>query len=238
MLGAKIVRGEAPEEVARNAADAIARELERVLATAGSATIALAGGATPRAIYSALASRSLPWERVRFYFGDERCVPPTSVDSNHRLADEALFMPASVPAASVFRMHGEAPDRLAEAARYSALLPPALDLLLLGMGEDGHTASLFPGASSLSTTELVVPVVGPKPPPERLTITPVVLDAAKKTFVFVTGAGKAEVLARALRAPSPQASTGLPPLPIQLARRVTLFADRAALALTASEGSS
>lgn len=237
MLGAKIVRGEDPEAVASAAADAIARELEQVISAAGSASIALAGGATPRAIYSALASRSLPWERVRFYFGDERCVPPTSVDSNHRLADEALFTPAAVPAASVFPMRGDAPDRSAEAARYSALLPPALDLLLLGMGEDGHTASLFPDAPSLNATARVVPVVGPKPPPERLTITPVVLDAAKKTFVFVTGTGKAEVLARALRPPSAAGGASLP-LPIQLARRVTLFADRAALALTASEGSS
>jgi 6-phosphogluconolactonase len=234
VLGATIVRAEDPAGVAQAAANAIADELERVVSTLGSASIALAGGTTPRAIYAALASRPLRWERVRFFFGDERCVPPTSPDSNYRLAREAMFEPASIPDASIFPMRGDALDLPAEAARYSALLPPALDLLLLGMGEDGHTASLFPGASSLTATTAVVPVVGPKPPPERLTITPLVLYAAKKTFVVVTGASKAEVLAVALRAPS----SSPPPYPIQLARRVTLFADRAALALTASEGSS
>ena len=233
MFGAIVVRAEDPEGVARAAADAIADELTRLVASTGAATVALAGGTTPRAIYAALAGRKLPWEHVRFFFGDERCVPATSPDSNLRLAKESLFDPAAVPTASIVPMFGDAPDRAAEAARYAALLPASLDLLLLGMGEDGHTASLFPGASSLRATARVVPVVGPKPPPERLTITPGVLDTAKKTFVVVTGAAKAEVLALALR---PRA-TDPPPLPIQLARRVTLFADRAALALHASEGS-
>jgi 6-phosphogluconolactonase len=233
VLGARIVRGEDPASVARAAADAIADELTRLVASEGEATIALAGGSTPRAVYVALAERPLPWSHMRFFFGDERCVPATSPDSNLRLARESLFEPAGVPESSIVAMVGDAVDRVAEAARYAALLPTSLDLLLLGMGEDGHTASLFPGAASLREQARVVPVVGPKPPPDRFTITPGVLDAAKKTFVIVTGAAKAEALAAALR---PNASA-LSPLPIQLARRVTLFADRAALHLTASEGS-
>jgi 6-phosphogluconolactonase len=226
---ATIIEQSDPPAVARAGAKAIVEALEQVLAQQQTASLCLAGGTTPRAVYVELAKAALPWSRVHFFFGDERAVARSSPDSNAGLADETLLIPAAVPAENIFVIRGDAEDLAAEAARYSALLPPQLDLLLLGMGEDGHTASLFPGASSLNERSTrALSVVGPKPPPHRITITPRVLAEAKQTFLFVTGAGKAEVLAKAL-------SSAAEELPIQRTTRVTLFADTAALAKVSSE---
>ena len=221
---AQIVEEKDAQAVARAGARAIVVALEQVLAQRSTASLCLAGGTTPRAVYVELAKAALPWSRIHFYFGDERAVARSSSDSNAGLADETLFGPAAVPVENIFVIAGDAPDLVAEAERYASLLPAHLDLLLLGMGEDGHTASLFPGASSLNErVKRVVSVVGPKPPPQRLTITPLVLDTARQTFLFVTGSGKAEVLARAFGGVGDA-------LPVQLTSRVTLFADTAALA--------
>jgi 6-phosphogluconolactonase len=210
--------------VALAAASHVAAAAARATSARGAFHLALAGGTTPRAAYQALAKLPVEWGAVHAWFGDERAVSADDPDSNYRMAKEALFDHVAIPSANVHRMVGESADLDGAAAAYSAALPPSLDLILLGMGEDGHTASLFPGSRAvLETGRAVVPVVGPKPPPRRLTVTRRVLDAARELVVLVTGSGKADVLARALA--GPEAPTELP---VQLARDGLFIVDRAA----------
>ncbi|MBL4845309.1 MAG: 6-phosphogluconolactonase, partial [Planctomycetes bacterium] len=199
----------------------VAAAIEAAVAERGVATIALAGGGTPRPVYQALTERSdLPWEHVEFFFGDERCVSPDDPQSNYRMAREALL--DAHPTAVVHRMEGEREDREAAADAYAAALPERLDVVLLGMGGDGHTASLFPGDEALAERERrVVVVQGPKPPPWRLTITAPVIEAARSVLVLVTGAGKANMVARALAD-----TASVRELPIQLALNGTWFLDQ------------
>ena len=190
MSGRRSVEPDA-EAVARAAAEAIA---QAILAAADAKPfhLALAGGTTPKRVYELLGARPLPWPRVQFWFGDERCVAPDDPASNYAMARAALLERAQPPAANVHRMRGELADRDAAAREYEAALPPQLDLLLLGIGPDGHTASLFPGSKALRERgRRVVAVTGPKPPPNRLTITPPVIAAAARVLVLATGAEKA-----------------------------------------------
>jgi 6-phosphogluconolactonase len=188
--------------------DALVAEAARRLATAlreavearGSASFATSGGSTPGPIHRALVALGhdhVPWKRVSVYFVDERCVPPSSQDSNYRLARETLLDPLGILSARVHRMEGERPDREQAAKDYAARLPEALDVVLLGMGEDGHTASLFPGAAALEEQSArVLAVQGPKPPPWRLTLTLPVLNAARYALGVALGANKVDVVRR------------------------------------------
>jgi len=195
MAGDRFVRPDA-EAVARGAAEAIALAISRA---EGEFHLALAGGTTPKRTYELLVGLSVAWERVHLWFGDERCVPPDHVDSNYAMVRAALLERAPVAASHVHRMRAEDPDRDATARDYEHGLPPALDLLLLGLRPDGHTASLFPGSVALrETVRRVVPVVGPKPPPNRLTITPPVIAAARRVVVLATGAEKVGAVRLAL----------------------------------------
>lgn len=189
----------AEEELTLRAAEWFAEALRQSLAGGGRCSFALSGGHTPRPIFRKLAGMDVPWDRVDFYFVDERCVPPDHQESNYFHAEENLFRPAHVKPEQVRRMEGERDDRDAAARDYEALLPPVLDVALIGMGEDGHTASLFPGASALEERERrVLAVVGPKPPPWRLTLTLPVLRSARKVLNVVAGAGKREAVRRVL----------------------------------------
>jgi 6-phosphogluconolactonase len=186
------------------------------------ARVALAGGSTPKAMYRLLASPALrdrvEWPRVEIFFGDERCVPPDHADSNYRMAREALLDHVPLGADRVHRVQGERPPEEA-AAQYQQTLarlgdPPRLDLVLLGMGPDGHTASLFPGTPVLTETRaLAAAVYVEKLASWRVTMTAPVLSAAAHVLVTVVGAEKAEALATALLA-----SAGS--VPIQLVRAV------------------
>ncbi|NUP07334.1 MAG: 6-phosphogluconolactonase [Polyangiaceae bacterium] len=201
-------------ETAADVADAAAATIADLAKPSGErASVMLAGGTTPKIAYERLAKLPVDFARIDFYFGDERAVPPDHADSNYRMARSALFDPAHVGNARVRRMAGELADLESAARDYEALLPKRVDLLLLGMGEDGHTASLFPGSSAIGeTSRLVLPVIGPKPPPKRLTITPPVIERAALVLVLATGASKADALTRALQGPwDPSA------VPIQLA---------------------
>ena len=193
----------------------------------GHASIALSGGTTPRAMHEALARISdLPWSAIDVYFGDERCVPADHPDSNYRMAKESLFDKVSISAERIHRPEAERPDRDAAALAYEAVLPASIDLVVLGIGEDGHTASLFPGSPALEPSERrCVAVVGPKPPPERLSLTPRALSEARTLLMLATGAGKAEAVARALEGEWDPKRT-----PSQLARRGTWILDHAAAA--------
>lgn len=159
--------------------------------------IALAGGNTPRSVYAEMAKRDLLWKEFLFTFGDERCVPPESDESNFRMANEALFQPASVPDSSILRMRGEIEPVLA-AKEYQAQLDALAakrrifehDLILLGLGDDGHTASLFPGTDALSETERrVVANYVAKLNSWRLTFTFPLIFAAR-AVCFLIGANK------------------------------------------------
>ena len=187
------------EELAQEGALWMARSLQDALAARPRASLALSGGGTPGPAYQALSQLKLPWERVDIFFVDERFVPPDHADSNYRLVEDTLLRPLRLPSAQVFRMEGEREDRDAAARDYEAKLPPVLDVVLLGIGPDGHTASLFPGHPALEERERrVLSVVGPKPPPWRMTLTLPVLLSARAVLNLVAGAGKAEAVRRAL----------------------------------------
>ena len=189
------VRYFAPE-----AAEWIAAVVQEAIAARGLCRLALAGGETPRAVHEALANRKVDWSRVQITFGDERCVPPEDADSNFRMAKESLFDRVSIPAGNVFRIRGEiAPedaareyeDKLAAVASRFGETRYVHDLILLGMGPDGHTASLFPGSPALDeTARNVIPATGPKPPPQRITMTFPLLNAARKVCFLVKSAEK------------------------------------------------
>jgi 6-phosphogluconolactonase len=214
--------------LARRAAERIVELTRAAVAARGHCAVALAGGSTPRATYEVLGTSALavavPWAAISWYFGDERAVPPAHLESNYRAARETLFAARPEALERVRRMAADAAD-LEQAARdYARLLPDPLDLILLGLGEDGHTASLFPG--SVATRERsarVVVVTGPKPPNPRLSVTPPVIERAREILVLVSGAGKAEALVRALEGP-----LDVTAVPAQLARRGTWIVDREA----------
>lgn len=214
------------KDLPSRAAARIAMELTKAIAERGQASLALAGGTTPKATYEALAGLPLDWSKVDVFFGDERCVPADHVDSNYRMAKAALFDRIAIPNERIHRMQGELADRDAAARAYEAELPERIDVVVLGIGEDAHTASLFPGAAALGEeSRRVLPVTGPKPPPERLSLTPPALRAARTCLVLGSGAGKAEPVRRALEDPIDIVST-----PIQLARDGVWFLDAAAAA--------
>jgi 6-phosphogluconolactonase len=206
----------ASDELARHSAQWIADRLRDELAVGKKrASLALAGGTTPKEVHEALARESVPWEKVHIFFGDERCVPSDHPDSNYRMAKASLLDRVPIPPENVHRPFAEASDREAAARAYEEELPDSLDVIVLGIGEDGHTASLFPGSPALAEeSRRFVPVVGPKPPPDRLTITPVVLAAANALIVLAKGDGKAAAVARALEGDWDPMGT-----PAQLARK-------------------
>lgn len=180
------------------AANWIVDAIRKVLQEREVCHLMLAGGGTPLPVYGALVKRELPWGKLKLYFGDERCVPSDHADSNYRAVTQVLF-PHGIPAGvELYRMQGEQ-DPESAALEYEALLPERIDILLLGMGGDGHTASLFPGSSALDeTARRVLPVIGPKPPPQRLTVTPPVIRAAHHVLVMAEGDGKADAVRHAL----------------------------------------
>ena len=210
------------------AATWITEVIQHTIELRGRCALALAGGATPRPVYERMAvsplAERVQWDHVAIYFGDERCVPPDDPASTYRMAHEVLLQHVPIPSASVHRMEGERADREAAAQDYERLLPARLDLLLLGMGADGHTASLFPRSPALAErARRVVAVNRPPPSQPRLTITPPVIHAAEAVIVLVTGAEKAVTVARALEgAYAPEE------LPIQIALGGTWFIDDAA----------
>jgi 6-phosphogluconolactonase len=171
-------------------------------------TVALSGGSTPKHLYSLLASpgyrERIPWNHVHFFWGDERCVPPDHPESNFRMAQEALLSKIEVPGVNIHRMRGEEQPQTA-AAEYEEELQkffglksaalPRFDLILLGIGEDGHTASLFPGSEALyETKHLVVAPFVAKFNSYRLTLTLPVLNNAANVWFLVTGGSKADAV--------------------------------------------
>ncbi|MEO6463683.1 MAG: 6-phosphogluconolactonase [Candidatus Eisenbacteria bacterium] len=188
--------------------------------------VALAGGTTPATLHRAVAEQAdldYPWHRTHAWFGDERAVPPSDRRSNYRMAVETLFDGVPLSEAQVHRMRGEEPDLDAAAAAYERELRttvgegdggvPVLDLVWLGLGTDGHTASLFPGSPALAVSDRAVSAVdgGPAESPRRLTLTLPVLSAARRVIFVVSGAAKAEAVAAVLEPPAGAMEGDLPP---------------------------
>jgi 6-phosphogluconolactonase len=199
------------------AAEFVARALEAV-GRSGSFTVALAGGSTPKSVYTLLGdnpeSQRLPWGKMQFFFGDERHVPPTHPDSNYRMAEESLFCKVPVNEDQLFRVKGENPDADQAAAEYERTLRdcfqlsdgqlPRFDLILLGMGPDGHTASLFPGTQALRQTQrLVVANWVEKFKTHRITFTAPVINNAACVIFMVSGEEKREALRAVLHGDAP-----------------------------------
>jgi 6-phosphogluconolactonase len=186
------------EEVAEDAAADIAQALRD-----GARSLVLAGGTTPRRCYELLAQLDVEWGRVSVLFGDERCVPPLDPASNYRMAKEVLL--DRVLPASVYRIPAElGPDEGADLYAEVVEFVAPFDLVVLGVGEDGHTASLFPGHPALKADGLTVGIHdAPKPPPERVSLTLEVLRDSRRVIILATGAGKADAVARAKRGEVP-----------------------------------
>lgn len=240
--------GEAVLEVMRDAPAVAARGAEifkeisqRAVEERSRFMVALAGGSTPRALYTLLASEHylsrVPWQATHVFWGDERCVPPESEESNYRMAYDALLGLVPVPREQVHRMRGEdEPERAAD--DYARVLEtefreptPRFDLVLLGMGEDGHTASLFPRSGALDETEhLVVAPFVEKLAAHRLTMTFRVINAAAHVAFLVAGASKAATLRAVLKGEQDE-----PELPARMVRpangELLWLVDEAAAAL-------
>lgn len=198
------------DELARAAATEFVERAARAVQTRGIFSVALSGGTTPRSMYSLLAIETslraqVPWEHIHFFWGDERHVPPDHADSNYRMACEAMLARVPVPAANIHRIKSEYADARSAADEYEKglreffkLAPhelPRFDLVLLGMGPDGHTASLFPGMDALGEyARLVVVNWVEKFKAFRITMTLPVLNNAASVIFFVSGAEKAAVL--------------------------------------------
>lgn len=232
------------ESLARDAADWFAQRADEAIAARGQVHIALSGGNTPRALYRRLAApecaSQVDWQRVHLWWSDERNVPADHADSNYRLADEALIRHILIPPAHVHRAPTEL-GAIEAAARYESHIleslshsaigstaesPCRFDLILLGLGDDGHTASLFPGAlAAIPPGRLVVALQAPKLNAWRVTFTPLLINAARQVAFLVSGQGKAGTLWRVLRGPrQPEA------LPAQIVApedgEVTWWVDR------------
>jgi 6-phosphogluconolactonase len=209
-----------PAAAATACAEILAGHLRAALAARGEAHVALNGGSTPRPVYEQLPALLSDWSGVHLWFGDERCVPPDHAESNHRLAAETLVAGAAIAPDRVHRMRGElGPDEGARA--YAAELAehlelddagiPVLDVVHLGLGPDGHTASLFPHHPTLKASGWATVAIhdSPKPPPERISLSLACLNAARARVLHTVGESKREALARALGEPDPATPASL-----------------------------
>ena len=215
-----------PQELALKAARQFARLADQYVIGCGHFTVALSGGSTPRAMFSLLAGEpfldTVPWSSIYFFWGDERCVAPDSAESNFRMASETLLSKVPVPESNIFRIPAENPDHERAAEEYSATLArfflagpganktgtaplsqmPRFDLILLGMGPDGHTASLFPGSSALGVTDrIAVANYVEKFNAHRITLTTSTINNARNVTFVAAGEDKAETLKAVLEGP-------------------------------------
>lgn len=212
------------EEWAHDAASLIQRLSEHALQSKGRFLVALSGGSTPKTLYRTLTTPEwkgrFEWAHMLFLFGDERCTPPEHPESNFGMTQAALFQPLGIRPDHIYRMKGEYEDPISAAQEYEGTLRrltqcaapefPRIDLILLGLGEDGHTASLFPGTAALQEQTRVVAVSqAPKGIRTRLTLTLGVINRATVVLFLVTGSGKAPIV-RAILEPRSAANLAYP----------------------------
>lgn len=235
-----------PQEAAGACATHILQSLEEALKTQPSASFAISGGTSPKLVFQKLAQADFNWQRIHFFWVDERCVPPDDGQSNFKLTNDALFRPANIPESNIHRIYGEltpaegAAKYVAEIKAFFNLTDgqlPLFDLLHRGMGPDAHTASLFPGEPLIDNkTDIAANVWVEKFKMHRVTLLPGVLLAAKETVLQVVGEDKAEALRNVLTAPEDPKR-----YPCQIASRdsnATWFLDTAAAAQLPSRNGS
>jgi 6-phosphogluconolactonase len=217
------------EDLSRNVAEEFVRLVEQAVRSSGRFTVALSGGETPQRLYQLLPeaaySERVPWKSVHFFWGDERCVPPEHSESNYRMARELLLARIPVPEENVRRMAGEKQPQVAAAEYEQTLIDffrltpgewPRFDLMLMGIGEDGHTASLFPENDALRNQEkLVLAPYVEKLKAHRLTLILPVINHAANIWFLVSGASKATVMTEIFKA-----NSGTPRIPATLVKPV------------------
>jgi 6-phosphogluconolactonase len=225
------------------AAEYIVRVAQESIAAHGRFTLALSGGSTPRKLYAMLADEpyrgQIDWALVEIFWSDERCVPADDAESNYHLAQEVMLSKLPIAASQIHRVPADEPDREAASLAYTKEMQrvfgtdgiPQFDLIQLGMGPEGHTASLFPHQASLTEQQrLIMSVTVPKPPPPRLTFTPPLLNAAIHILFLVTGPDKSEAVQAVLEGPKQPEE-----YPAQIVQpsdgEVTWMLDKAAAAL-------
>ncbi|MEO6807356.1 MAG: 6-phosphogluconolactonase [Edaphobacter sp.] len=234
-----------PAATAQAAAQLLLDAAVKAATSRGVARIAISGGTTPKVMFALLADpagpflKQVPWDKIDLYWVDERCVPPDNAESNYRMTSEAMLSKVSIPADRVHRMEGELNPEVA-AARYESTIrntfklegaeTPTFDLVLLGMGDDGHTASLFPHTEALNEmSQIVVPNHVPQKDTWRITLTWPVINQGREVAFLIEGADKAQVLHDVFLGPY-QPDT----YPSQIIRpasgHLTLLLDRAAAA--------
>lgn len=219
-----------PQAVASAAAEHVVAAAREAIDSKGSFLLVLAGGSTPKALHQQLVSQhagAVDWAKVHFFFGDERCVPHTHESSNKRMAFETLLTPLRIPPVHIYPISTHLSPQAAaddyEATMkisFSSLQSPCFDMVLLGMGADGHTLSLFPGQSEVNEAKrLCIPAIAPAPfaIPERITLTLPAVLSAKHRLLLVTGNDKKATLQAALTPGST--------LPIALARPTSIITD-------------
>lgn len=236
MKNFEMLRFTSADDLARAAASAWLEEIEAAARAGQTHCVALSGGRIAQEFFAATTAqakaRKTSFDCVHFFWADERCVPPDDPESNFRMADELLFAPLAIAAERIHRLRGEDPPaeavRAGEAdlrrfARKNGQQQPVLDLILLGMGEDGHIASLFPNAIANNVGShalLLVIENSPKPPPTRISLSYQTIIAANNVWVLISGAGKAAALRASL------SSNGETPLArVVAARSVKIFSD-------------
>ncbi|MFN9695102.1 MAG: 6-phosphogluconolactonase [Synechococcaceae cyanobacterium] len=228
----RLIVASSAEDLARQAAERVAFSIDQALSERDRAQIALAGGSTPRAAYIKLGAERLPWDRVDVLLGDERWVPAQDPASNARMLVETLLAQTPARLARFHPVPVDAENPAAGAEAYGAMLtticagvPPCFDLILLGLGDDGHTASLFPGTPSLRITDRWVCVGEGKGLP-RISFTAPVLSAARQVIFLVSGSEKTQALSRLLDREESEERT--PARLVQPSSEVLILADAAA----------
>ena len=218
MKNVELIPFKSPDDLARTAAGAWLDEIESANKSGGLYCIALSGGRITQKFFAETAkqnqTRKVSFEKVHFFWADERCVPPTDPDSNFKLAQDLLFSPLNISENQIHRLRGELPpteavkianDEIQQIVSEKKNGQPVLDLILLGMGEDGHVASLFPNAGEKildATAPFLVIENSPKPPPTRISLSYANIFAAKKIWVLASGAGKEMALRDSLNFPN------------------------------------
>jgi 6-phosphogluconolactonase len=217
MATADVRRFTTPQDLFQAAADELIKTATDSIAQRGRFTLALSGGSTPKSLYALIAANaanSLPWDKVFFFWGDERHAGPHDPDSNYRMVEESILSKIPVPPGNIFRVQAENPDALAVADDYEKTLRqffdvaagkfPRFDLILLGLGPDGHTASLFPETAALAEkSRLVVANWVEKLKTHRITLTVPVLNEAAEVNFLVSGTDKAPALREVLEGKAP-----------------------------------